>query len=117
MKVLYYPSITRDDYDRLISKFSEEYSTLETSSRLSYMTAMGATMLSWGLAYGYRFKFNSFLALTLGSFVATKCAISSFYSYRMKDNCNAFAKDVAKAYPEIKYLRINYTESDKLNKI
>jgi hypothetical protein len=117
MKVLYYPLITRVDYEKLISKFSDEYKAFCVKNRLSYVSALGATALSWGLAYRYRFKLTTFVALTLGSFAFTKCSLSCYFNYRMKNNCDSFAKDVAKTYPEIKYLKVDYTDSNNLHKI
>jgi hypothetical protein len=114
MKVLYYPHITRSDYDKLISKFSDEYKTYTSRTRFSYVSAIGVTLLSWALSYRYRFKFGTFAALSVGSFALTKCALSSLYNKRMKNNCDGYAKEVANAYPEIKYLQINFTRADNL---
>lgn len=116
MKVLYFPLITREDYDRLISKFSEEYSSYTTRSRFSYIVAIGATLSSWALAYRYRFKFGSFVALTVGTFALTQCSMGCYYNSLMRNNCNLFARRIASSYPSVKYLKVDYTESDKLNK-
>jgi hypothetical protein len=117
MKVLYYPEITREDYERMIGRFAEEYRSFTTKNRYSYIPAVGATLLSWALAYSYRMKFSSFVALTVGSFALTKMSLGCLANQRMQHNLNGFAKGVAKDYNDIKYLKIDYTDSTQINKI
>ena len=116
MKVLYYPHITKDDYSSLTKEFSNEFSNFRKKNFFSFLSAFGASLFSWTLAYRYHLKPSTFAILSLGSFGLTYFSINSKFKNQMKRNCNNYALTIAAKYPDIKYLKINYTESDKLDK-
>ena len=117
MKVLYYPHITKEDYSALTNKFSEEYKKNSSNARFTFITTLGATLFSWYLSSAMRLKMTTFGLLTIGSAATTHCLLKKYYHNKMKNNVNGYAGSIASKYPDIKYLKINYTTTDKLAKI
>ncbi len=77
------------------------------------MTTVGATFFSWYLAYAMKFKITTFAFLTVSSAATTHYLLKRHYQNKMKNNVNNYASSIASNYPDIKYLKINYT-TDKL---
>jgi hypothetical protein len=81
------------------------------------MTAVGATLFSWYLASSRRLRVTTFAFLTIGTAVTTHYLLKRHYQNKMKNNVNSYASSIANKYSDIKYLKVNYTTSDKLAKI
>lgn len=81
------------------------------------MTAIGATLFSWYLSSAMRLKVTTFGLLTVGSALATNSLLKRYHQNKMKNNLNGYASSIANKYSDIKYLKVNYTTTDKIAKI
>ncbi len=117
LKVLYYPHITKEDYSALTNRFSEEYKKNSSNNRFTFVTTIGATLFSWYLSSAMRFKVTTFGLLTVGSAVTTHYLLGKYFQNKMNKKLNGYASSIANKYSDIKYLKVNYTTTDKLAKI
>jgi hypothetical protein len=97
--------------------FSEEYKKNSSNNRFTFATSIGAALFSWYLSSAMKFKVTTFGLLTIGSALTTHFLFRKYYQNKMKNNLNGYASSIANKYSDIKYLKVNYTTTDKLAKI
>lgn len=112
LKTLYYPEIRKEDYNTLISLFSEEHRKIPTTQKFQALTSLA--VFSSGIAVGNLLRFKMRTSFITGFALAglSCCLIKSFSTKRMNSRLNSKAIDIAKNYPEIKLLNIKY---EKIN--
>jgi hypothetical protein len=102
------------DSQTLLDKFEEEYSSLMNKYRSTWILSTGCAIGTWILAYSFRLKFTTFVLSTGFSFIASKYAINKLHTNIMKSNLNSFAIEVSNRYPEIKFSKVEYTNSSEV---
>mgnify|MGYP001807930071 CR=1 FL=1 len=116
LKTLYYPRLVTNDYYTLNHFFEEQFKSSANRTRMNYGLSLFSAVGAWGLAYSFKLKRSTFLALTFltafGAFRGLECLNSK----NLQNKLNEKAFDVAVKYPEIKFSQVVYTKSSEVAK-
>ncbi len=94
--------------------FEDQYRGYQSKVRMSYPLSLGVALSTWGLAYRYSLKFPGFLAMSLLALVGSNYGFRCYFNSSMISRLNDSAFDIAKKYPEIKFSRMEFTNSENV---
>jgi len=109
LKTIYYPELRTEDYNNLISFFSNEHRTFPLVQKLNFAGALGVTI-------GGLYMSNNFLRFTMRTSLISSalflgfswCALNKLSVNRLNRRLNLKAQEVTRKYPEIKTTNVTY---------
>ncbi len=116
LKTLYYPRIVTDDFYTLNHYFEEQYKDSLNRTRTNYGLSLLSSIGAWSMAYSFKLKKSTFIALTLLSAYGAFRGLEYLNCKKLQNKLNEKAYDLAVKYPEIKFSQVVYTKSSEVSK-
>lgn len=108
LKTLYYPEIRSEDYNALVAKFAETYSTTKFFNKFSLIGATTAFGAAYFASAKLNFKAKTAILLSGLSGVAGYYLVNSIRRSYALCNLNKFAGDISNKYSDIKVTNVEY---------